>query len=438
MRLLLALAACVGLALVACGGKDKGAHLPGDRTPVITLAPRLSAGADGTAPVPAVRAPVDWPMPGGSPAHAPGHPPLAAKGLARPAWSAAIGQGASRRAPLTAQPVVAGGQVFTMDAGGVVRAFDAATGRAAWSAPTREKGQDPHPVGGIALGGGKVYATTGGAAVVALDAGTGQETWRAALPAPARAAPTPFEDIVFVVTLDARLIALSAADGAQMWGQRGLTPDVTHLTASPPTVTDGAVYAALPGGGIVAAEARDGNPLWSAAHAPVTAALGGPAGAVADVAAPLVLTPGGLVLALGTGGKLAALDAATGAPAWTQPIGGMQMPWLAGSTVFVLGDGGVLAALAASDGQVLWSRALPVVETEKKDPEDEDPLLWYGPVLAGGRLILAGSDGRVATFAPDTGQPLDEVRLGARIAQPPVTAGGRLYLLTEAGRVLAF
>jgi outer membrane protein assembly factor BamB len=64
--------------------------------------------------------------------------------------------------------------------------------------------------------------------------------------------------------------------------------------------------------------------------------------------------------------------------------------------------------------------------------------LWYGPVLAGGRLILAGSDGRVATFAPDTGQPLDEVRLGARIAQPPVTAGGRLYLLTEAGRVLAF
>ena len=79
----------------------------------------------------------DWPQAGGVPSHDMGHPALA--GTVGEAWSARIGAGGGYRRKLTAQPVVSGGRVFTMDSDAVVSAFDVATGHRAWDLETRAR-----------------------------------------------------------------------------------------------------------------------------------------------------------------------------------------------------------------------------------------------------------------------------------------------------------
>jgi len=61
----------------------------------------------------------------------------------------------------------------------------------------------------------------------------------------------------------------------------------------------------------------------------------------------------------------------------------------------------------------------------------------YGPVLAGGRLIVASSDGVLREADPASGRLLRETPLGAPAAADPVVAQGTLYVVTADGRLHA-
>jgi hypothetical protein len=58
-------------------------------------------------------------------------------------------------------------------------------------------------------------------------------------------------------------------------------------------------------------------------------------------------------------------------------------------------------------------------------------------VLAGDRLILAGSNEVAVSVSPYTGEILGEIDLPAAPAVSPVVAGGTLYFLTENATLVA-
>jgi len=64
-------------------------------------------------------------------------------------------------------------------------------------------------------------------------------------------------------------------------------------------------------------------------------------------------------------------------------------------------------------------------------------VLWAGPVLAGDRLLIAGSTGDLVALSPYTGEVIGrlEVREPMRIA--PVIANQTIYVLTDHGRLIA-
>src|SRR6185503_16243229 len=103
--------------------------LPGQRIPVLTNqdmnAPDPAVAGRPVA-LPAAVANAAWTQPGGSPSNSLGH--LALGGSVNKAWRVDIGTGSSWRGRMTAVPLVAGGKVFTLDAGGTVSAFSAANG----------------------------------------------------------------------------------------------------------------------------------------------------------------------------------------------------------------------------------------------------------------------------------------------------------------------
>lgn len=423
--------------LAGCGdwlGAPEEPPLPGERVAILNLEQRVQpdpriAGLDVRLPDP-IRNP-DWPQAGGTAGNARHH--LAADDALEPFWRTDIGAGSSDQAQLLAQPVIAGGRVYTLDVDAEARAFDAQDGALLWRAELKPGNEDGGTLGGgLALDGGRLYVTTGFARVFALDAATGEAIWERAVPGPVRAGPTVRDDRVFVVTIANELHALRTSDGDTVWTHAGIA-EVAGLIGGAEAAVDGdVVVAPFSSGELVALRTQNGRVLWSESLTAIERT--DPVSSLAHIRGRPVID-GGRVFVVGHGGRMTAIDLRTGARVWEQPIGGTQAPWIAGRFVYVVSTSAKLICLSRRDGGVRWVRELPRYE----DPEDrEDAIRWAGPVLAGGRLLVAGTQGELLAVSPYSGEILGRMDIASPITISPAVADRTVYLLTEDAELIAF
>ncbi len=432
LALLAALAALPGCSIYDSifGAEKKG--LPGTREPVLvagkSMHDSILPGQVVTVPPPAPMP--EWPQPGGTPAHEGGH--LAMPGGFQRAWTADIGESTGYRRRITAQPVMAGGRVFTMDADGVVAAFDAGSGRNVWRSATEpEDGRSTNVGGGISVAGDTLYAATGRAEILALDTATGAVRWRAPLAAPARSAPTIADDRIFVATLDNQIFGLSAADGKRLWSYQSSSTETLVLGLPAPAYVDGIVIAGFGSGELAALRAASGTVAWSDSLA---AARGRTSLVDLSAVRGLPMVKDGRVYAASLGGQLLADDLRSGRRLWELEVASSQTPWIAGDWLFVVSTDAQVAAIRRSDGAIAWVTQLDAYENTEKQ---RDPIRWVGPVLAGGRLVLASSTGRGTLLDPTTGEVAGSFNVPGPVSLAPIVAGGTMYFVADNGTLLA-
>jgi len=416
-------------------GSDKKS-LPGERQSVLAEGRSL---ADATIPARVtVPPPIDlaeWPQPGGTAAHEGGHLALSradGPGGYNRAWTASIGDSTGYRRRITAQPVVAGGRVFTMDADGVVAAFDAASGRNFWRTTTEPKDDRSTNVGGgITTAGDSVYAATGRAEILALEAATGAVRWRAPLGGPARSAPTFADDRLFVATIDNQLLGLAAADGRRLWSYQSSAADTSVLGQPAPAHIDGIVIAGFGSGELVALRAPSGTVVWSDSLAASRGRT-----SIADLSAirGMPMIRDGRVYAASLGGQLIANDLRSGRRLWELEKASGETPWVAGDWVFAVGTDAQLVAVNRIDGAVAWITPL---DRWGNPARERDPLTWAGPILAGGRLFLGNSAGRAVLVDPVTGEVETTFTLPGALSLAPIVAGGTMYMVTDNATLVA-
>jgi outer membrane protein assembly factor BamB len=424
------------LALSGCGLWDDwfGTHktpLPGKREPVV--AGRKTMRVDEGTPkveLPTAVSNAAWPQAGGNPAHFMGH--LAAGQRLGEAWSANIGAGGGYRRKIMAQPVVADGIVYVMDSDAVVSAIDVAGGRRVWRFDTRKDDDDSTNVGGgLTVDQGTLYAVNGLAELVALDAAKGTVRWRSNFGAPTRSAPTVVEGRLFVTTIEDRLLALATDDGRQLWSHQAANATTSILGRPAPAYSDGLVVAGFGSGELATLHAESGTPVWTDTLA---AAISG--SNIADFAAirGLPVVGDGRVYAIGMGGLAVAVDLPSGRRLWERQASGEDSPWAAGSWLFIVTLEQKMGAVNRDDGRVAWVTELP----RWKNPEKEkDPITWYGPLLAGDRLVVAGTNHQALAVSPYTGEILGRQDLSGAASLGPVVAGGTVFVVTDDGRLLA-
>jgi len=429
----------LGVALSACEyvpnwfGSGEGPPLPGKRISVLALDAALEADpgvADLEVRLPQPYVNQTWTQPGGGPNHAMYHLTLGAP-LAV-AWSKDIGNGSSDSKQILAQPVIAGDRVFTMDSGSIVTAFQAGNGAQIWQVDLEDEDEDEgYFGGGIAFEDGRIYVTTGFARTIALDAANGEIIWRATVPAPVRAAPAVSGGRVFVLTVDNQLFALAADDGRRLWEHSGIQETAGLIGTASPAVAGSTLVAPYSSGEIFALLVENGRVLWSDSLAAIRRV-----DPIADLAhiRGLPVIDRGLVVAISHSGRMVAIDERRGARAWDVELGGTEMPWVAGEFIYVITNDAQVVCLTRREGRIRWVQQLDRYE----DLEDLDgPITWVGPVLAGDRLIVAGSDRRAVSISPYTGEILGTIELPGTPAVAPVVAGGTLYFLTNDATLLA-
>ena len=405
-------------------GADAGlAIVDGDPGADATIALRLPAPATNS----------NWTHPGGSEAHTIPHPSLD-RSLDR-VWSVSIGDGTSRGHRLTADPVVSDGRVFAMDSRSMVSAVTT-TGQVIWTrslTPASDRDDDASS-GGIAVAGNTLYATTGFGTLWALDATSGAVRWTQDLDSMPTGAPLVDGGRVFVTTRDGTGWAIDTTNGRLLWEVLGRTSDGGLVGGAGPALAGPLVIFPFSSGQMVAAGANTGAVSWAAS-------VGGrdrtrAFSAFGDFAGPPVVSDTHVYGATHAG-RLTAVSLSSGRADWSADVGAVNPIWLGGNSLFFVSPENVLTRLDAESGQTVWQTPLALFEARRAS-RIKSTFVHYGPVLAGGRLIVASDDGVLREFDPVAGELIRETDLGNGLARNPVVAGGVLYLVTQNGQLHAF
>lgn len=432
--------------LAACGQKevilqgerfpiraDLDASVPVEGEPAPT-APEEAANLSQPIALPGQSNTGEWTHRGGNARHLMPHSALSP--APQRVWSASIGAGSSRKNRVSAAPVVSEGRVFTMDAGSTVMATSTGGG-ALWSADLTATFDAGGGIsgGGLAVGGERLFAATTYGEVVALDAGSGQVLWRQRVDAPVTGAPATDGSMVYVSAKDGSAWAIDAATGKVAWQVIG-TPGATgYVGTAAPTVGDRAVVFPSSGGDLMAVlKIGGGTKVWQKSLAGKR--LGAAYALTPEVTADAVID-GGVIYA-GTGsGRTVAMSASSGERIWSAGEGALGPVAVAGGSLFLVNDQAELVRLDAETGEVIWAVPMPYF-TNEKIKRRKGIYAHYGPVLAGGRVMVVSSDGLLRAFDPTDGSLTHTTEIPGGAATQPAVAGGTLYVVGGNGQLHAF
>jgi outer membrane protein assembly factor BamB len=285
--------------------------------------------------------------------------------------------------------------------------------------------------GGLAFGAGRLFVTTAMGELVALDPTTGAIAWRQRFDAPASGAPTVAGNTVFVVAADSSAWAIDADTGRVRWQLAGTPSALGLMGGAGPAMTNNLVILPYPSNEIVGATRDSGTRTWAtrvAGSRPGQAHAG-----IRDISGDPVVV-GNTIYAANPSGRMAAIDAETGATIWTAREGAYSPVWPAGGSLFLVSDIGELVRLNASDGSRIWGVNLPYY-TRDRERRRAEVFAHYGPILAGGRLIVASNDGMLRSFDPSSGALISEVEVPRGATTNPVVVDGTLFVVSADGQL---
>lgn len=207
--------------------------------------------------------------------------------------------------------------------------------------------------GGVALDREMVLAGSDDGILHALDPGSGREIWRVATGGALRARPAVDGGFIVVPSDDGHLYRLEASTGRQVWRVE-LGPPVQRLSpgeqgfrydykAPSVAISGDMIFAAHPGGELVALRAEDGSRIWSYTASDLVTATP---------------TAGEGRIYLGSfDGRIRGLDAASGRLLWARDTGApvTSSPALHGGHIIVGSRSYDLMALDARDGSPVWT-----------------------------------------------------------------------------------
>lgn len=412
---------------------DNKVHLEGERLSLLEATNTLIKDPDAdnmNIELPTARLVKNWAQMGGNGSHSMPHATF--KGDFDIAWKESIGSGSDSTKFLLAGPVILNGHIYTIDTKGSVQARNAKTGALAWSFETAPKDKTlHHSGGGVAAAGDKLFVATPYGEVIALEITSGYEIWRNTLPYPVRSAPTVDGERVYVSTSSNHMIAYDAISGEKLWQHEGTIETTSFVGGAAAATARRVVLVPYSTGELFALRAENGHTLWNETLSSLRTLS--TTSVLSQIRARPVIYKG-MVIALSQGERMMALDFRTGQRIWDKEIGGVHTPAVTDSFIFVITNENDIVCLIRDTGKVAWVKGLPrYAKPEKKKGRYH----WSGPTMAGGYLVLTGTNGQALFLDPSNGDIQKTLDLSGPTRLSPIAADEMLYFLTDKGQLVA-
>lgn len=284
--------------------------------------------------------------------------------------------------------------------------------------------------GGIALDKDILYATTGQGNAHAIDPLSGSIKWTVDLEVPSRAGPLIVDDLIYATDILGQVTALGAS-GEVHWKLAAPQSLTGVMAANTPAGDDQAIYIARPDGVLVAV-LPNGQEAWRY-DMNLLGTTGRLNDSISDVRA-LPVLDGNAIIASSWADRTVALNRGTGQVLWDIPIGGAATPAVTNEYFFMITKDGILRGFDRRSGLQIWSTVLG----GKAHDSQAQNLGWFGPITAGGRLVVGSNSGELIFADPVNGEIISRIDIGSAIIAPLSLANETLLVSTQDGRLRAF
>ena len=350
-------------------------------------------------------------------------------------WRSSVGKGLGKKY-LRLDPKVLADRIYAADGYGELVALDRFSGKRIWRTRVGavEKGmlsafnfldrKDPSFVsGGVGAGAGFVLLGTTLGEVIAVSAADGTEVWRSRVDAEVLAAPVTGDDLVFAQTIDGRLLALEESTGEVRWSFDNQVPVLTLRGTSTPVYSGDVVYTGFSNGKISALRTENGEPIWE--HRVMLPEGRSELDRLVDIdGSPLVSGP--VVYAVAYQGKLKALRRADGAMLWEHDVSSFLDLDQGYGQVYVVSDNDVITAIDQQSAEVAWTQ----------DSLQRRKLT--SPIAFSNYVVVGDSEGYLHVIAQSDGRFVGRRKLdGKGLRSDMVVADGTLYVLGNSGSLFA-
>ena len=351
-------------------------------------------------------------------------------------WGAGIGDGLGKKY-LRIRPAVLADRLFVADGYGVVEARDRFSGKRLWRTRVNESPwgifssinifdrRDPSFLtGAVGVGHGYVLVGNTYGEVIALSASDGEEVWRSEIGSEVLAPPVAGEDLVFVRTIDGRLLALERSDGSIRWSFDNQVPVLTLRGTGTPVYADGVVFAGFANGMVAAVRAENGEPIWQ--HRVMLPEGRSELDRMVDVDSTPVLV-GGVLYVAAYQGRLKALRASDGSLLWEREIPSHVDLAEGYSQIYVVDDDDVVHAIDRRTAEEVWSQR----GLFRRD--------LSGPIAFSNYLVVGDADGWLHVLAQSDGRFLGRIKVdGKGIRSRALVSGDLFYVLGNSGKLRAY
>lgn len=330
---------------------------------------------------------------------------------ARVLWQSKVGASAD----YDFTPATDGKAVYDASEDGDITRLDAETGKQVWRINAGEKLS-----GGAGAGENLVLVGTPKGMVLAFDQTAGKPLWKSKVASEVLSAPRIYQGTVVVRSGDSRIYGLDAADGKRKWVYERATPTLSLRSSAGVVVDDGGVaFVGFAGGKLVALDVATGKVVWEA-----SVAL--PKGAteierIADITS-LPVADGRYVYAAAFQGRIVGIERSSGRVLWNRDISSYVGLTVDGATIYVTQSNGAVYALDYSSGKTFWRQGG----------------LQYrqatAPIALGRYALLGDFEGYVHLLSHEDGDFAARLKTdGSAIMPQPMLLGGNSVLVQTRG-----
>jgi outer membrane protein assembly factor BamB len=316
-------------------------------------------------------------------------------------------------------PAITSSAIYVADPGGTIIRVDPATGASAWRIEAGTKLS-----AGVGADATLVVVGTSKGEVLAFDT-TGKPAWQAKISSEVVGPPKVSEGTVVAWSGDGRTFGLSATDGRTKWVYQRVNPALVVRNYAGGVINRGGLFTGTAGGKLVAMDLATGNVGWEGNVAT-------PKGAtelerIADVTS-LPLVEERQACAVAFQGRVACFEILRGTLNWSRDVSSLTGLADDSRYLFVCDEAGAMNAFDRSTGASAW----------KQDKLAKRRL--GGPQVAGDFLMAVDVEGYVHLFDRNNGSLVGRVATDGTPAtsQPALaganavwqSAGGTLYAVT--------
>ena len=340
-------------------------------------------------------------------------PAFDAKSSPRVNWQVSLGGAGSSGFA----PAAHGDTVYAASASGTLVAVDRATGTQRWRTNTGK------PLSaGVGADASFVVVGTDKGDVLAFDP-SGKSLWQSKVTTEVSGPPRPAENIVIVWSLDGRIFGLAAADGSRKWIYQRATPALTVRRFAGGIVSRGGLFTGTAGGRLLALDVATGTLGW---EGNVTT----PKGAtelerIADITS-LPVIDERQVCAAAYLGRIACFDAQRGTLTWSRDFGSLGGLALDNRYLYLTDDKGAVQAMDKTTGASIWKQD----KLAQRSPS--------GPVVVGDYLAVVDIEGYLHLLDRNDGSLVGRVATdGKAPVSQPIASGTAAIWQSAAGNLIS-